>query len=232
MEFFPWPWIYPYSPGAQFEIEPPGIYANSTLRFCKLFPQYPAGLWTLQYVLVPYAGTRQGPITFQSTQLNGSEWFLVSVPASVTTTWQPGRYTWQCFAQSIQGVNACYPDRFYVSQGTIIVFPDLTNTGAVDTRGKWQKILDEIDDMILETAGNPMEEVAIGRGTIAGQTLKGWDMERLVNFRDYALHMAGNEQRIKDIRGGAPNPRYKYAVMIGSGNGRAFNGFPDYPPFS
>ncbi len=231
MEFFPWPWLYPYSPGAQFEIEPPGIYANSTLRFCKLFPQFPASQWTLKYGLVPYAGTLQGRISFDSTQLNGSDWFLIDVAPAVTKPWKPGRYTWQCFAQA-SGTNADLTQRFFVSTGTIIIFPDLTDVQNSDTRGKWQKILDEIDAMIESIAGDTQEEIAIGRGTIAGQTLKGWDRERLISFRDYALHMAGNEQRIRDIRGGAPNPRYKYAVMGGSGNGRAFNGFPDYPPIS
>lgn len=228
---FPWPWLYPYSPGVQFEIEPNGIYANSTLRFCKLFPQYPATLWTLQYGLVPYAGTLQGRISFSSTPLNGGDIFLVQVDAPTTAAWAPGRYTWQCFAQSVEG-NPCFPDRFFVSTGTIIVFPDLTSVANADTRGKWQKILDEIDAMILSIAGDTQEEIAIGRGTIAGQTLKGWDRENLIAFRDYAMHQAGNEQRIRDIRGGAPNPRYKYAVMKGGGGGFAYNGFPDILPNS
>jgi hypothetical protein len=43
--------------------------------------------------------------------------------------------------------------------------------------------------------------------------------------------MAGNEQRIKDRRGGAPNPRVKYGIFSGQGNGRGYNGFPLAPPF-
>lgn len=220
---FPWPWLYPYSPGAQFEIEPQGIYANATLRFAKFFTQYPASTYTLQYGLAPYAGTLSGPITFSSVPLNGSDWHLISVLPATTKTWTPGRYTWQCFAQ----LNSDATNRDYISTGTIIVNPDLTLPGAVDTRGKWQKILDEIDDMIIATAGDTAEEVQIGRGTIAGQSIRGWSRLDLINFRDYAAHMAGNEARVKAARGGAPNPRYKYAVMGNQGPSVALN-FPSF----
>lgn len=230
MTAFPWPWQYPYSPGVQYEIEPEGLYANSTLRFCKQFPCFPATQWTLQYGLTPYAGQLSGPLTFQGTSLNGGDIFLVNVPPAVTATWQKGRYQWQCFAQA-SGVNPDLTQRLFVSTGTIAVFADLTAPGAQDTRTKWEKILDEVDDMILATAGDTAEEISIGRGTIAGQSIKGWKREDLIQFRDYAAHMAGNDQRIRDRRGGAPNPRVKYAVMGGRGNGFAFNGFPSFPAF-
>jgi hypothetical protein len=235
MEFvpflFPWPWGFPYSPGAQYEIEPSGIYAGATLRFCKLFEQFPSGFWTLQYGLVPFSGKLSGPILFTSTQMNGSEWHLVDVPADVTKAWVPGKYRWQCYAQA--NSQNPYPNaRHFVSTGIINVFANLYDSAAVDTRGKWQRILAEIEALLEKIATDPVEEVSIGRGTIAGQTLKGWDREKLIAFHDYALHMAGNETRIQNIRGGAPNTRYKWAVMMGDGNGVAFNGFPDFPPFS
>lgn len=228
---FPWPWAFEYSPGIRWEIEPPGIFANSTLRFCKNFEFYSAQQWTLQYGLMPYAGQVSGPITFQSVPLNGGNLFLIDVPPAITATWKPGRYTWQCFRQA-SGTNVDLTQRFFVSTGTIIVQADLTAPGAVDTRGRWQKIVDAFDAMMLETAPDTAYEVAIGRGTIAGQSIKGWTKQELIAFHDYALHMAGNESRIKARRGGAPNPRYKYAFMTGAGNGgRGINGFPDlYPP--
>lgn len=228
---FPWPWNYPYSPGIRWEIEPDGIYTNSTLRFCKEFPIYTADEWTLQYGLTPYAGQLSGPITFDSTQLNGGPIFLISVPPAITATWKPGRYTWQCFAQA-SGTNSDLTQRYFVSTGTITVFADLTAPGAVDTRGKWQKIADEVECLILATAGDTASEISIGRGTIAGQSVKGWTKQELIALHDYALHMAGNEQRIRNRRGGAPNPRVKYAYMGGRGSGYAFNGFPAFPPFS
>lgn len=231
MDAFPWPWAFPYSPGIRWEIEPEGIYANSTLRFCKNFQATPASCWTLQYGLMPYAGTLSGPITFSSTPLNGGNIFLINVAPAVTATWKPGRYTWQCFAQA-SGNNSDLTQRFFVSTGTIAVFPDLTQPGAIDTRGKWQRIVDEIEAMIFATAGDTAQEISIGRGTIAGQSIKGWTRADLTAFHDYALHMAGNEQRVKDRRGGAPNPRIKYAFMGGAGNGNAYNGFPSFPPFS
>jgi hypothetical protein len=230
MEPFPNPWPYDYSPGAAFEIEPEGLYANSTLRFIKILPCYPASQWTLQYGLVPYAGKMSGPITFQSAPFNNTDIHLVDLDASVTGQWAEGRYTWQCFAQA-SGSNSDLTDRFFVSTGTIVVFADLTAASSLDTRGKWQKILDEIDAMILATAGDGYQEIAIGRGTIAGQSIKGWTRQDLIHFRDYAESKAGNEQRIRDGRGGSPNPRFKYAVMGGVGNGVARNGFPAFPPF-
>lgn len=233
---FPWPWAYNYSPGLQWEIEPAGIYQNSTLRFCKQFPCYPAPDWVLQYGLTPYAGTLQGPITFQSTQLNQSDFQLIQVEPAITSQWKPGRYSWQCFAKiTSQGATDLGIDpstRYFVSTGTIVVSQDLTLPGSCDTRTKWQKIRDEIEDMIIATAGDTAWEIAIGRGTIAGQSIKGWERKDLIAFHDYAQHMAGNDDRIQNRRGGAPNPRTKYAVMGGSGNGYAFNGFPSYPPFS
>lgn len=233
---FPWPWPYDYSPGAAWEIEPQGIYNNATLIFCKNLQSFPATYWTLQYGLVPWSGRLSGPILFSATSLNGGNVQLVNVPPSVTKQWMAGKYTWQCFAQITQaGSTALGLDistRTFVASGTIIVFQDLTNSGAVDTRGKWQKIVDEIEAMILVVAGDTQEEIAIGRGTIAGQTLKGWDRDKLIAFHDYALHMAGNEARIKAVRGGAPNPRFKWAVMTGSGNGVAWNGYPDFAPFA
>lgn len=234
-EFFPWPWPYPSSPGAQFEIEPQNIYANATMRFVKLFTQFPAGLWTLEYGMVPYAGATTGPITFKSTQLNGSEFFLIDVPPTVTKLWIPGKYSWQCFAKvTDEGVTVLGIDpstRIFISRGTIIIDADLTTVGATDTRTKWQKILDEIDAMILATAGDTQQEISMGRGTIAGQSIKGWTRQDLINFRDYAAHQASNDTRIQARKGGAPNPRVKYAVMGGGGSGYAGNGFPDYPAF-
>jgi hypothetical protein len=230
MDLFPWPWPYDYSPGAQWEIEPQGIYANSTLRFIKILQCFPASLWTLQYGLVPYAGKISGPITFSSAPFNSTDIHLVDLDAAVTGAWAPGRYTWQCFAQA-SGANTDLTDRFFVSTGTIAVFADLTAAGSLDTRGKWQVILDEVDQLILDTAGDVYQEIAIGRGTIAGQNIKAWTRKDLLEFRDYALHMAGNEQRIRDRRGGAPNPRLKYATMGAGGNGIGYNGFPSFPPF-
>jgi len=233
---FPWPWAFDYSPGAIYEIEPDGLYANATLRFCKNFEIYPATYWTLQYGLVPYAGALSGPITFQSAPLNGGNIQLINVLPSITKAWAVGRYTWQCFAQvTSAGATALGIDpstRYFVSTGTIVVFPDLTQPGAVDTRGKWEKIVDEIEAMLLDTAGWTQQKISMGRGTIAGQSIEGWTKEDLIKFHDYALHMAGNEARIKARRGGAPNPRIKYGVMSGQWNGYAFNGFPSYPPFS
>lgn len=230
MDSFPWPWSFQYSPGIRWEIEPEGIFANSTLRFCKNFECFPATQWTLQYGLMPTAGQISGPITFQSTPLNGGNIFLIDVAPAVTSTWKPGRYTWQCFRQA-SGTNVDLTQRFFVSTGTIIVSRDLTQPGSQDSRGPWQQIVDVFTAMMLDTAPDTAYEIALGRGMIAGQSIKGWTKEDLIKYHDYALHMAGNEQRIQNARGGAPNPQFKYAVMSGRGNGWAGNGFPDlYPP--
>lgn len=212
MSAFPCPWIYPYSPGAQWEIMPQGIYANTALKFCKLFNQYPANLWTLTYGLAPFSGSMVAPLTFSSTALNGGNVHLISVAPAVTATWMPGYYTWQCFVQ----LNSDATQRYYVSQGTITISPDLTISGTVDTRGKWQKILDEVDAMILATAGDTAEEITLGHGTIGSQTVKGWTRADLINFRDYAANEAAHEARVKNSKAGGPNPLFKYAVMGGS----------------
>lgn len=231
MTAFPWPWASQYSPGIRWEIEPEGIFANSTLRFCKLFECFPATQWTLQYGLTPTAGQISGPITFNSVPLNGGNIFLIDVAPAITATWKPARYTWQCFRQA-SGTNTDLTQRFFVSTGTIIVSPDLTLPGSQDTRGPWQKIIDSFDEMIQATSLDTAYEIAIGRGTIAGQNIKGWTKQELVAFHNYALHMAGNEQRIKNRQGGAPNPQFKFGVMSGSGNGWATNGFPQPAPFA
>lgn len=229
---FPWPWAYPYSPGAPYEIEPPGIYAGASLRFCKNWECYAAPDWKLQYGLAPYAGTMSGPILFESVPLNGGPLQLVNITPDLTKAWKPGRYTWQCFAVYIGTDTNLTGTRNYVSTGTIVIFADLTQPGSTDTRGPWQKIYDEIQSMLLDTSGDAAMEIAIGRGTIAGQSIKGWTKMELIAYADYALHQAGNEQRVRDRRGGAPNPRYKYAVMNGGGFGAGVNGFPLFPPVS
>lgn len=235
MDLFPWPWLYPYSPGVMFEIEPAGIYQNATLRFCKNLWNYPASYWTLQYGLVLKAGQMSGPILFSSVPLNGGDVQLIQVEPAITKTWVPGTYQWQCFAQvTSAGATALGIDpstRNYISTGTIVVFADLTSVGALDTRGKWQQIVAEIEAMILATAGYTSQKIAIGRGTIAGQSIEGWTRHDLIAFHNYALEMANNEQRIKDRRGGAPNPRVKYGVMGGAQQGLATNGFPSFPAF-
>lgn len=227
-----WPWQYP--PAAKWLIEPPGLYRGATLWFCKLFEFYPATDWTLNYGLVPQAGQLSGPILFSSVPLNGGNVHLVTVPAAITAAWAAQKYEWQLFARvTSQGATNLGIDpttNVYLSTGQIVVFPNLTVAGAVDSRGKWQKILAEIEAMILATAGDSQQEVSIGRGTIAGQSIKGWTRQELIAFHDYALHMAGNETRIRNRRGGAPNPRVKYGVVGGSGAGWASNGFPDIFP--
>lgn len=236
MPAFPTPWNYGWSPGAIFEIEPPGIYANATLKFIKILPCYPAGDWVLQYGFVPFAGQISGPITFQSAPFNSTDIHLIDVVPAITKLWAPQRYKWQVFAQvTSQGAANLGIDsstRNYLSTGMIDVFADLTITSSLDTRGFWQKIVDKIDQMILDTAEDAYEEIAIGRGTVAGQNIKGWQRKDLLEYRDYAMHMAQNESRIQNRRGGAPNPRIKYAVMGETGSGIATNGFPDILPFS
>ena len=221
---FPFPWLYDYSPGAQFELEPQSIYANTNFKFVKFFDLYPATLYTLKYAMVPFDGATLGAIKFQSVPLNGGNWHFVSVLPAVTITWKPALYAWQCFAELLTDAT----QRDYISRGTIMVNADYSTAGAVDTRGKWQKILDEVDAMILLTAGDSHQEITIGRGTISGQAIKGWDRADLINFRDYAAEQAGNEKRIKAAKGGAPNPRYKFATMTG---GQTIPGSPVFPSF-
>lgn len=234
MDDFLLPWIFPYPPAARWLIEPSGLYAGATLKFCKQFPYLSAQNWTLNYGLVLKSGQVAGPVLFSSAPLSeGSSIFLVNVLPAITAPWTPGLYEWQSFAKvTTLGAETLGIDpttNQFVSTGQITVFPNLTTVGSYDSRGPFQRILDEIDALILSTAGDPMMEISIGRGTIAGMSTKGWTKKDLIEYRDYYANLAANETRIRNRRGGAPNPRVKYANMGGYG---VANGFPDQVPFA
>lgn len=224
--------------GLLYEIAPAGIYQGATLYFRKNLPLFPAQFWTLEYGLVPTSGKLSGPLTFQSVPLgDGGDIQVVDVPSTITKTWAPGNYTFQVYAQiTAAGVTALglpITTRKYLSTGSIRVFADLTSAGAVDTRGFYTRIVDELDAMILATAGDTQQKISIGRGTIAGQSIEGWNREQIIALRDYYFELAQNEIRVRNRRGGAPNPRIKYAFMGGGGGSYlGANGFPDQFPIA
>lgn len=114
-------------------VEPQSVRAGDTIAWTKSLSDYPAPTWTLKYRLINAAGALD--ITAGA---SGAD-HAVTVAAAVSTTWQPGRYTWQSYVTS-------GAQRFTLATGVMEVLPDLAKQAAgYETRSTARVILDQLE---------------------------------------------------------------------------------------
>lgn len=136
---------------------PAFIHAGDTVAWIESLPEFkPSEGWSLEYKLVNTATS----ISI-GTSIDGEN-YSVSIPATVSSTWAPGRYTWVAFVTRGS-------ERYTVGSGEITVKPNLAGvTSGYDPRTPAQKALDDLRAALLAwlASGGTVQSY-----TIAGRTM-------------------------------------------------------------
>lgn len=147
------------------------------------FRGYPSGgAFALAYTLI----NRAAKYDIADSQVVGEAGdYIVTVPATATATWAPGKYRWQAYISDGDG------NRFTVDEGEIRVLPNLQiQTSGFDDRESDEKSL---DDIIALLAGKFVEGDS-QMYEIHGRKNQRYTFDELIRLRSYyAL-------RVRDIR--------------------------------
>lgn len=168
---------------------PAQLYAGDTATWSRSFGDYSsADGWTLKYTIIGSTGT---PYSFTAAaQADGS--FLVTVDASATADWSPGRYRITEYVES-------GGQRFTLNNAPITIIAQLAGaTGGVDMRSHARKMLDAIEAYL--EARTPTTMMII----IDGKRLEHYPLPEILAMRDkYRIEVLRENQ----LAGGAPAPR-------------------------
>ncbi len=110
--------------------EPTKIVSGDTLKWKRSFSDYPASTWTLTYEL--RSKDSGGSITLTATA-DGDD-HSVTVPATTTSGWNAGDYSWDAYMTSGS-------ERKRVDRGIIQVLRNLATAAATFDDRSWVKII-------------------------------------------------------------------------------------------
>lgn len=162
--------------------EPTEIRAGDTITWQRSFDQFPGSEgYTLSYMFV---GQKSGYPISGSMVVDGTNNFVVTVPAATTAAWVPGSYRWQAFIHDQAG------NRYTVGEGIAEVLPNLElATAGMDDREPDEIILSNIVAMLQGKATADVQEYEI-----AGRRLNRYRWEELMTMR------STYEKRVRAIR--------------------------------
>lgn len=168
-------------------LEPSAVAAGDTIQWSRTLPDYPASAgWTLKYAL---RGPAIVDIVADATQ-------LVTVPASVSSSWVAGDYFILGFV--VQGTT-----RYTVYSGTITINPNLALAVAnYDGRSHAKRVLDAIEAVIEGRASRGDQET-----TIDGTRLVKMTVEQLRGLRSYYRNEYFAEVRRENVKNGKRSGR-------------------------
>jgi hypothetical protein len=107
---------------------------GDTLNFTTTVTGYPASEgWALKYVLVPRAS---GPTPITITTTADGDDHVAQVPASTTTGWTDGAYSWHSWVEKAS-------EKYSVASGSITLLPDPRSATVLDTRTPARVALDQ-----------------------------------------------------------------------------------------
>lgn len=151
--------------------EPLTLRAGLTWKWRRedLASDYPATSWTLKYWLKKTGAT--GANFSITASADGSN-FDVTVPASTTSGYTAGRYTWS--AQVTGGSSEAYE----VDTGSLEILPRYDQAANLDDRTHARKVLEAIEAVIENRATLDQQEYTIGN-----RSLKRMTVEELMRFR-------------------------------------------------
>ncbi len=146
--------------------EPTQVVAGDTVKFTREFSNYsPVDGWTLSYGIS--SPTRKlAPISGSQVTSDGNK-FVVTVPSSVTLTWEPGTYRWQSYVQD----SSSPPLRYTLGTGTLVVLPNLETGEHKDLRTQNQRILDAIRALLEGKVASDVQQYTIGGRQLVKMTL-------------------------------------------------------------
>lgn len=150
---------------------PQELRAGDTAQWRRSLPAYPAGDgWLLKYTLMGTAGAYNFDADIDA-DIDGDD-YQVTVAASVTKDWAPGRYMLTEYVTKDS-------DRYTLATTNTKVLPDLAGgTTPTDTRTHARKVLDSIEAW-LESAA-PIA----GAVEIAGRKIQNYPLAELIALRE------------------------------------------------
>ena len=128
--------------------------AGDTLQWTESHPEYPASNgWQIKYVL---HNKNAHPITLESTADGDKHAFSKS--AADTAGYDAGQYTYVRLAVKDSGADQ---QRYTLSTGSVEIQINLGEAGTADTRSFNQKMVDLLENVLLELVENGKAEVQI-----------------------------------------------------------------------
>ena len=164
--------------------EPTSLYAGDTWTWTRDGGAYPADTYTLTYYL------RNAKSKIDVNAIADGTMFSVSIPASTTATYRPGRYEWIARVSGPAG-------SFTVGSGSMEVLPNLGLGVLQDGRSHARKVLDAIEAVIENRATLDQSSYSIG-----GRSLSRMAVSELISFRDRYKAMVIAEERAARIQSG------------------------------
>lgn len=181
-------------------IEPTQITTGGTVEWTRVFSDYPADEWTLQY---RFRGPGEGfNIDAEQNADDPEKFDAVIDPADTEDVDTAGRYTWEAWVTNIADPTiiklAASPGRVMIAIGF-----DADETETVETRSVNRIILDSIDAAMLAFATSDVLEYEIS--TPAGtRKVKRSDKTQLLKMRDLYATLVANERARERGRNGQP----------------------------
>ncbi len=175
--------------------EPSQIVAGDSVQWQKTFENYPAGTWTLSYVLVN--ATNKYTITATAS----AEDFLVSLATTDTSSWAAGHYAWQAYLTATG-------QRITIEQGEIDIVTNFSAAASYDTRSQAQITYEAIEAVIAGRATKDQQMYMIG-----GRRLQLTPIPDLIVLRDKYKAIWNSEKNAEGIKNGS-TPKNKVFVRI------------------
>lgn len=182
-------------------IEPTRITAGDTVEWTRVFSDYPADEWTLQY---RFRGPGEGFNIDAEQNADDEEKFDVTIdPADTEDVDTAGIYRWEAWVTNIADPTIT---KLAVSPGrvTIELGSDADVTDAVETRSMAKQIMDSIDAAILAFSDDStVQEYEISTPSGSRRVKRG-DRAQLLTDRKYWAGIVTTEYAREDARNGKP----------------------------
>ena len=171
------------------------IIAGDSLTFYTSVPDYPAsGGWDLTYKITPrVSGTAY---SFDASEAEDGERYLIEVPAATTAEWVAGTYTWTAYVSKAG-------ERHVVDGGELIIRPDPAEATSLDRRSHARKVLDAIEALLEDRATSDQKRIVI-----RDRELERFPVADLVKLRQaYRLEVISEDNAARISAGLAPRNR-------------------------
>ena len=174
---------------------PDQLPAGDTWQWTRSLSDYPAGTWTLAYRFANEVDAFTVTATASGTD------HAISVAASTTAGYKPGRYSWRAMVTS-------GAERHSIESGVLEILPDPGATGYRSVRTHARRVMEALEATIEGRATT--DQLAM---SIAGRSISRMSLTELrENWEKYAT-MVKAEERAEAINSGR-SPRNRLLVRF------------------
>lgn len=149
--------------------EPQFIYAGDTVQWTRSSSDYPAGSWTLTYVL-------RGPQVYTFSAAADGNDFLVTLTATTTAAWVAGWYLVEAYVTDTESQRFPFLPRF--AQMNIRANPQVNPQGDPQARGWIYAAFAATEEAILKLTSRQVTTASVN-----GQSYSIQDVEKLWRMR-------------------------------------------------